>query len=171
MPCCFLVSQVVPRNSTDAQAGSQRLRPRVSLKQRAAVRRYLAVPPADNRRHTVCSETDALTTIARYGSDLQSGISRILRARAIDHCFVGHPSMGGLFFSATPPKDYRDWVHTDYAFYDALAPNLHDHGVLVEPDSREPWFICEAHATGCLEDTLQRFEQCVDITLAELTAA
>ena len=53
--------------------------------------------------------------------------------------------MSGLFFNADAPADYRAWVHSDYTFYDTLAPNLHDVGVLVEPDSREPWFLSEAH--------------------------
>jgi glutamate-1-semialdehyde 2,1-aminomutase len=71
----------------------------------------------------------------------------------------------GLFFAKTPPSDYRAWLRSDYDFYDALAPNLHDEGVLVEPDSREPWFLCEAHTVDCLDSTLARFERAVDVTL------
>jgi glutamate-1-semialdehyde 2,1-aminomutase len=74
--------------------------------------------------------------------------------------------MGGLFFKQTTPGNYRDWLKSDYSFYDAMAPELHELGVLCEPDSREPWFICEAHAnTDNLTKTLQAFEQAVDITL------
>src|SRR5207344_3327615 len=68
----------------------------------------------------------------------------------------------GLFFSETPPRDYRDWATSDYTFYEALAPQLHDLGVLCEPDSREPWFICEAHDERCLAETLERFEIAVE---------
>jgi glutamate-1-semialdehyde 2,1-aminomutase len=39
---------------------------------------------------------------------------------------------------------------------------LHDLGVLCEPDSREPWFVCEAHDEKCLAETLERFETAVD---------
>ena len=73
--------------------------------------------------------------------------------------------MSGLFFSETPPRDYRDWATSDYTFYEALAPQLHDLGVLCEPDSREPWFVCEAHDERCLAETLQRFETAVDRVL------
>ena len=66
--------------------------------------------------------------------------------------------MSGLFFSEQPPRNYRDWVSSDYTFYEALAPELHDLGILCEPDSREPWFVCEAHDDRCLSETLQRFE-------------
>ena len=38
----------------------------------------------------------------------------------------------------------------------------------MEPDSREPWFMCEAHTKDCLEQTLEAFERAVDITLEKL---
>ena len=101
---------------------------------------------------------------------MQEGLGRILTARSIPHCFVGHPSMMGLFFSAAAPNNYRDWVNTDYTFYDAVAPELHELGILVEPDSREPWFMCEAHDVECLNETLDNFEKAVDITLNKLPA-
>jgi glutamate-1-semialdehyde 2,1-aminomutase len=123
---------------------------------------------AANRTLQILEETDALATIESYGRRLQAGLRKILCARGIAHCFVGHPSMTGLFFSEKPPRDYRDWVNTDYEFYDTLAPELHELGVLVEPDSREPWFICEAHDVKCLEETLDKFERAVDITLKKL---
>ncbi len=113
----------------------------------------------------ILDETDALATIADYGQRLRNGLGEILTDREIPHCFVGHPSMSGLFFSDTPPTNYRDWVDTDYTFYDPMAPFLHDLGVLCEPDSREPWFICEAHDQACLEHTLGAFEQAVDLTI------
>jgi glutamate-1-semialdehyde 2,1-aminomutase len=114
----------------------------------------------------ILEETDALAEIADYGRHLQEGLSDILDARQIPHSFVGHPSMAGLFFSGTAPTNYRDWLATDYAFYDALAPELHERGVIVEPDSREPWFISAAHDEACLADTLERFEAAVDAVRA-----
>jgi len=116
----------------------------------------------------ILDETPALQTIAKYGSDLQEGMGGILSSRGIAHSFVGHPSMGGLFFSDVPPTNYRDWARTDYGFYEALARKLHDLGVLCEPDSREPWFICEAHDQSCLEKTLDVFEQAVEAVVDQL---
>ncbi len=113
----------------------------------------------------ILEETPALETIAAYGTRLRAGMGAILDSRDIAHSFVGHPAMSGLFFSETPPTNYRDWSRTDYSFYEALAPELHTTGVLCEPDSREPWFICEAHDEGCLSETLERFETAVDIVL------
>jgi glutamate-1-semialdehyde 2,1-aminomutase len=117
----------------------------------------------------ILEETDALETIARYGTALQQGMSRILKARGIPHSFVGHPAMGGLFFKETPPDNYRDWLESDYTFYDTLAAELHELGVLCEPDSREPWFVCEAHAKDdSLTRTLDAFENAVDATIEKL---
>jgi len=119
----------------------------------------------------ILDETDALDTIARYGQAMQTGMSQILSARDIPHSFVGHPSMGGLFFKQNPPNNYRDWLDSDYTFYDAMASELHELGILCEPDSREPWFICEAHAADdSLARTLQAFEQAVDVTLQKIKA-
>ena len=120
---------------------------------------------AANKTLQILNETDALATIRNYGEDLQSGLSDILTTRGIEHSFVGHPSMMGLFFSEQAPVDYRDWVNTNYEFYDSLAPELHELGILVEPDSREPWFMCEAHDVKCLAETLDKFETAVDITM------
>jgi glutamate-1-semialdehyde 2,1-aminomutase len=113
----------------------------------------------------ILAETDALERIAQYGTRLRQGMSGILKARGIAHSFVGHPSMSGLYFAAEPPRTYRDWKRSDYSFYDAAARVLHDNGVLCEPDSREPWFVCAAHDDSCLRDTLAAFEIAIDATL------
>jgi glutamate-1-semialdehyde 2,1-aminomutase len=113
----------------------------------------------------ILDETDALERIAEYGTRLRNGMRTVLAARGIAHSFVGHPSMSGLYFAHEPPRNYRAWKSSDYSFYDAMAQVLHDHGVLCEPDSREPWFISAAHDASCLADTLAAFESAVDATL------
>jgi glutamate-1-semialdehyde 2,1-aminomutase len=116
----------------------------------------------------ILDETDALKNIESYGRRLQSGLSAVLSAKGIAHSFSGHPSMMGLFFASEAPTDYRAWVNSDYNFYNALAPELHELGILIEPDSREPWFMCEAHDHKCLDETLDKFEQAIDFTLQKL---
>jgi glutamate-1-semialdehyde 2,1-aminomutase len=118
----------------------------------------------------ILDETDALERIANYGTRMMAGMSKILTARGIPHSFVGHPSMTGLYFDAVPPRNYRTWKGSDYAFYDAMAQVLHDEGVLCEPDSREPWFISAAHDDSCLVDTMRGFEIAVDTTLKNRAA-
>jgi len=117
---------------------------------------------------SILDETTALADIETYGLKLQAGLSNILQRRGIAHSFSGHPSSMGLFFSDKVPSNYREWIHSDYDFYDALAPELHELGILIEPDSREPWFLCESHNVECLSETLDKFERAVDITLPKL---
>src|SRR6202453_1636667 len=114
---------------------------------------------------TILRDTDALERIAQYGTRLRQGMHAALSARGIPHSFVGHPAMSGLYFAHDPPRTYRDWKSSDYAFYDAAARVLHDERILCEPDSREPWFICAAHDDSCLRDTLAGFEVAIDATL------
>lgn len=118
----------------------------------------------------ILDETPALETLAAYGAQLKAGISAILNRRGIVHSFTGHPSMFGLFFAATPPDNYRAWKLSDYSFYDTMAYHLHDLGIICEPDSREPWFMCEAHDAACLADTLKAVETAVDVTLEQVAA-
>ncbi len=116
----------------------------------------------------ILDETPALETIAAYGEKLKAGIKNILDRRGIVHSFSGHASMFGLFFAPKPPIDYRAWKKSDYSFYDKMARRMQDHGIICEPDSREPLFICEAHDQTCLTDTLRAIETSVDLTLEQL---
>lgn len=116
----------------------------------------------------ILDETTALADIESYGIQLQKGLGEILARRGVAHSFTGHPALMGLFFADEAPSNYREWVNSDYEFYDALAPELHEQGILVEPDSREPWFLCESHNVGCLDETLDKFERAVDISLSKL---
>jgi glutamate-1-semialdehyde 2,1-aminomutase len=56
--------------------------------------------------------------------------------------------MFGIMFTDTTPTEYRDWAKSDHALYDAIAIGMQPRGAMPEPDSREPWFVCEAHAGG-----------------------
>lgn len=117
----------------------------------------------------ILDETDALESIASYGLAMQKGMSAVLDGHGIPHSFAGHPAMGGLFFHEKAPDNYRDWLHSDYTFYDTLAPELHELGILCEPDSREPWFVSEAHSKDdSLTRTISAFEQAVETTLDKL---
>ncbi|HEY8818868.1 MAG TPA: hypothetical protein VIM25_08615 [Candidatus Limnocylindrales bacterium] len=55
-------------------------------------------------------------------------------------------------FSDVVASEYRDWANTDHELYDAVAVGMHARGAMPEPDSREPWFMCEAHAQDDIVD-------------------
>jgi len=118
---------------------------------------------------TILKDTDAFERISNYGKAMQEGMGKVLTKRGIPHSFTGHHSMSGLFFSAEAPTTYRNWKLSDYTFYDTMAGYLIDMGVMCEPDSREPWFISSAHDQACLDETLSKFEEAIDLTLKELS--
>jgi glutamate-1-semialdehyde 2,1-aminomutase len=96
---------------------------------------------------TILKETDALATIADVGKKIQSILSRVFTKFGIEHCFAGPDAMFGVHFGSEVPQNYRDWKQTNSDLYTQFAMNLIDNGLMLEPDSREPWFICEAHKT------------------------
>ncbi len=98
------------------------------------------------RTLSIIKETDALETIRRTGAAIQDGLRAVLDPKGLPYVFTGHPTMFGIMFTDTVPTEYRDWATSDHALYDAIAVGMHARGAMPEPDSREPWFICEAHA-------------------------
>jgi glutamate-1-semialdehyde 2,1-aminomutase len=101
----------------------------------------------------ILRDTDALGTIARTGLAVQAGLRGLLEAKGLPFHFTGHPAMFGVMFTDKVATEYRDWANTDHELYDAIAVGMHARGAMPEPDSREPWFMSEAHARG---DTVDR---------------
>jgi glutamate-1-semialdehyde 2,1-aminomutase len=97
---------------------------------------------------TIIKETEALETVMATGRQVQAGMKDVLERRGIAHVFTGHPTMFGVMFTDTVPTEYRDWANSDHQLYDAIAVGMQARGAMPEPDSREPWFFCEAHAEG-----------------------
>ncbi len=115
----------------------------------------------------ILRDTDALETIHATGSRIQDGIRGLLDARGLAYQITGHPSMFGIMFTEFVPSEYRDWANTDHQLYDAIAVGMHARGAMPEPDSREPWFMCEAHAQGDIVDrVISIFGESLDAALA-----
>ena len=96
----------------------------------------------------ILRDTDAIATIHATGERIQAGVRGLLDAKGLAYNITGHPSMFGIMFTEHVASEYRDWANTDHALYDAIAVGMHARGAMPEPDSREPWFMCEAHAQG-----------------------
>ncbi len=115
---------------------------------------------------TIIKETDALARIHETGRRIQAGLADILDGKGLPYVFTGHPSMFGIMFTDTVPTEYRDWANSDHELYDEIAIAMHARGAMPEPDSREPWFLCEAHAEGDYVDRIVRiFGEALDATL------
>ncbi len=116
---------------------------------------------------SIIKETDALETIHATGRAIQAGLSQVLDRKGLPYVFTGHPSMFGIMFTESAPNEYRDWAASDHELYDAIAIGMQARGAMPEPDSREPWFLCEAHGTGGYEDRIvQIFSDSLDAALA-----
>jgi glutamate-1-semialdehyde 2,1-aminomutase len=93
----------------------------------------------------ILTHTDALQTVHRVGEQVRDLLGRVFTQAGIEHTFAGPSSMLGIHFTPTVPQTYRDWRKTNSSLYRAFCWQLIDRGVMLEPDSREPWFFCEAH--------------------------
>lgn len=113
----------------------------------------------------ILRDTDALSRIRSTGEALQQGLSAVLSRRGIAHVFTGHPAMFGIMFTETMPTDYRGWADTDHELYDAVARGMMRRGAMPEPDSREPWFISEAHTGEDVGRVCEIFEAALDEAL------
>jgi len=113
----------------------------------------------------ILRDTDALATVHENGRRVQAGLKTLLDVKGIPYHFTGCPAMFAVMFTESVATEWRDWAGTDHALYDAVAVGMHARGAMPEPDSREPWFMCEAHSQG---DTVDRI---VDIFTDSLNAA
>jgi len=104
----------------------------------------------------VLAETDANKTIDRVGQQLMDMLGRVFEEAGVENHFAGPPAMFGMHFGPNVPTNYRHWRTTRSGLYQCFAWQLIDLGVMLEPDCREPWFICESHQDvdlAWLEDT------------------
>ena len=116
----------------------------------------------------ILRDTNALETIHATGRTIQDGLREILDPVGLPYHFTGHPSMFGVMFREEVATEYRDWATTDHELYDAIAIGMHARGAMPEPDSREPWFICEAHADADIIDrVLTAFSDSLDAALED----
>ena len=103
----------------------------------------------------ILTHTNALDTASHAGKAIQAVLARVFTSAGIEYQFAGPATMFGVHFTPTVPTTYRDWRKTNSELYRHFAWGLIERGVMLEPDSREPWFLCEAHQSvdlGWLED-------------------
>ena len=94
----------------------------------------------------ILTRTNALQTVHQVGQKVKALLSNVFSRAGLAHAFAGPPSMLGIHFTPEVPQTYRDWRKTDSHLYNLFAWELIARGVMLEPDSREPWFFCEAHS-------------------------
>jgi glutamate-1-semialdehyde 2,1-aminomutase len=100
----------------------------------------------------ILRDTDALATVHGVGERIRHGLTALLDRKGVAYHLTGHPAMFSVMFTDRVATEYRDWADTDHDLYDEVAAGMMARGVMPEPDSREPWFICEAHAREDIVD-------------------
>lgn len=113
---------------------------------------------AANATLDILQNTDALDVVQAKGIELQGAITEVLERGGVPFVISGHPSMFNFWFAEEAPKEYRDWLNSDHTLYNAVAAGLIKRGVMPEPDSREPWFMCSALSTEDIAQTAQALE-------------
>lgn len=105
----------------------------------------------------------ALETIRQRGKRLMEGMGEILTEQGIRHYISGTPSVFGLIFEPKldRPREFRDVMNSNFQMYVDMAYAMRERGVDVEPDPREPFFLCEAHSAADIEETLNRFNDAI----------
>jgi len=116
---------------------------------------------------SILRDSDALATVDRCGAAIQLRLAKVFSRHGIEHRFAGPNAMFGVHFGSEVPQNYRDWKKTDSELYTTFAHRLIANGIMLEPDSREPWFICEAHQSVDLD----WLEQVADTAMTEALAS
>ena len=119
----------------------------------------------------ILTHTDALATVDRVGLKVKALLGRVFSAVGLAHAFAGPPAMLGIHFTPEVPQTYRDWRKTDSRLYNLFAWELIARGVMLEPDSREPWFFCEAHAQMDFDWLEEVATQSLQAAMAKASAA
>ena len=104
----------------------------------------------------ILAETDALEQIQARGTRLMQGLDEIFTEAGLEHDITGVPAMFGLTLQpqVKPVRNYRDTCRSNPDLYERLAGAMRQRGVEVEPDWREPLFLCAALTPADVEETL-----------------
>lgn len=113
---------------------------------------------AANATLDILLNTDALDVVQQRGRELQDVITEVLQPAGLPFVFSGDPSMFIFWFAEQAPREYRDWKNSDHSLYDKIAEGLIERGVMPEPDSREPWFVCSALSEQDIAETATALE-------------
>jgi glutamate-1-semialdehyde 2,1-aminomutase len=104
----------------------------------------------------ILEHTDALAQIHARGTRLMQGFDEILTEAGLEHEITGVPAMFGITLEpqVRPVRNYRDTARSNPALYHRLAGAMRQRGVEIEPDWREPLFLCAALTEADVEETL-----------------
>lgn len=105
-----------------------------------------------------CRETGAdgfYDQLNARGARLADGLVEAARAAGMQACWSGVGALFQLWFSAQPPRDYREAhaIAAESPFF-ALYSELRERGVLIQPPQEGLWLTSGAHTDADIDRTL-----------------
>jgi glutamate-1-semialdehyde 2,1-aminomutase len=114
---------------------------------------------AANATLDILQNTDALERVKKQGEKLKDAIEEIVKPTGLPLSFSGHPSMFMFWFAEKAPTEYREWISMDHELYNAVSYEMVGRGVMPEPDSREPFFLCAALSDEDIAETATALQE------------
>jgi glutamate-1-semialdehyde 2,1-aminomutase len=96
--------------------------------------------------------------ITEMGSALMEGLARACSDAGVAFHVTGHPSMFSLYLGEDEPLDFRAAAGHDADLYQQVVHGMVRRGVMPCDDALEPWFVCGAHTSDDVTETLRVFE-------------
>ncbi len=95
-----------------------------------------------------------LETIEKRGRRLMDGIENIFKDANIPAHVNGYPAMFSFTIGSEKPINQRAWNNSDKEYYLKIIEACIEHGVMPDPDPREPWFVGFSHSEDDIDETL-----------------
>ncbi len=103
----------------------------------------------------ILKDSDIYRRLEEKGNALFSGLKNAAR-RAGVNARVNHVgSMGSVFFTKDPVKDFESVKKSDIRLYKGYYSAMRDAGVYLAPSPFEACFVSTAHDSGVIEETIE----------------
>jgi glutamate-1-semialdehyde 2,1-aminomutase len=110
---------------------------------------------------------DAYELLARLGTQLAEGCEKAIAESGVPAHAIDLGSKGCVSYRAEPMRNYRDFLETNTALFEASWPWMVNRGVFMTPGDEEQWTISVQHS----EEDVQRFVDSFGEFCAELSRA
>lgn len=124
---------------------------------------------AANATLDILDTTNVLEKLYSTGKKLEAAFSGVLSRSGLEFVFSGHPSMFMFWFTEKAPTEMRDWKSSDHELYNKVAADMIERGILIEPSSREPWFLCASHTDEDIAIAAQHLEDSLKVLINKKT--
>lgn len=101
---------------------------------------------------------DAYTHLGKLGTRLAEGCAAIVARHGIPAHAVDLGAKGCVSYRAEPLHDYRDFLDTNPALFEASFPYMNNRGIFLTPGDEEQWTLSVAHTEADIDAYLGVFD-------------